>query len=196
MVACFLAAAVGLVVSPASAAIWSPDGTTLAGFTQTYSSAPGVSYVTDYGTDYASYSTMWAVKASSPGSATITSDILTWPVGESSFTILLGITNNDENTWSFRLGVQDGGSSYPAPTWTTLLPGQSSVLSISGSVVSDVYRLYLDIMGDFVPRPTGVGLDRTAEYTLSAASVPIPGALWLLGSGLFGAIAIGRRFGK
>jgi len=73
--------------------------------------------------------------------------------------------------------------SNPVLTWNGLLfqPGDSSTyLNIYGSGVN-AYEYFA-----LLPSSTVSG-------TLTLAPVPIPGAVWLLGSGLLGLVGIGRK---
>jgi hypothetical protein len=93
---------------------------------------------------------------------------------------------------------------YGTPFDLASLDGMSPLLDVNNieyvrllDIVGVGDGAYLDTSGDIIydPYPTtgSAGFDLDAVGIINASSVPIPGAVWLLGSGLFGLMAIGRR---
>jgi hypothetical protein len=88
---------------------------------------------------------------------------------------------------------------FAFPPGTAVGPGSDNVLA---SFVFECTGLGLDdlVLGDFgtgadwVTSPSGIDLDDQVTGTLASINnVPIPGALWLLGSGLIALVGLRRR---
>ncbi len=191
LVACLLAA------GSVSAATVSLDGTTLANFEQLSSSAPGITYLTDYDlATYASFSTSWRVTTVKWGTATVGLNNLSGVTWTNADTLSIAIRNDDENRWSFSFHVSDGVHSSSTGL-ISLAPDQTEKFSLSLAQLVLTGPLSVGVtvqsQNPWPSRPTG-GYDRTAEYTL--ASVPVPPALWFLGSGLLGLVGMRKRLNK
>ena len=74
-----------------------------------------------------------------------------------------------------------------------LTPGNSALLVATLSGGGTITAGYVQISANIpIPRPDGT-FDRTAEYHLSPAAVPIPPALALFGGGIVGLGVLARK---
>ena len=103
-------------------------------------------------------------------------------------------------------GIDADKIDYEAMAWpggTVVGPGSdylfaSFVLTCSGLGLDELWLNDLDSRIQWVTSPSGFDLDDQLGVKLASVNnnVPIPGALWLLGSGLIGLFGIRRRMKK
>jgi hypothetical protein len=94
----------------------------------------------------------------------------------------LNIANDNENTWQYALYTVDADGMTISP-WTEV-PIKESVALTMG-MDSDVTEIGF-LIGGNVPLPEGTGGDYTFETKASAAPVPEPATILLMGTGLVG----------
>ena len=130
------------------------------------------------------------------------------------FTIPINSATLSASNLSFPSAFIDTGSSgidadkinyeaYAVPPGTVVGPGSnylfaSFVLTCSGLGLDELWLNDLDSRIQWVTSPSGFDLDDQLGVKLASVNnnVPIPGALWLLGSGLIGLFGIRRRMKK
>lgn len=103
----------------------------------------------------------------------------------------LWVRNDNESPWEFQIIIKDSAGIQSFSPLVSLVPGQSTVLSLNlnnGLDKSDIDLALVRLMGD-LPRD-GVS-DVTAEFVVSP--VPEPGMLVLLGMGLVSVPLLSRR---
>jgi hypothetical protein len=112
-----------------------------------------------------------------PGNATDTA-IMTFTVAQSSLSFLWGSVDT-YNTLQFYLGglLQDQVNSF---AWASQLTYGASYVTVAGVTFDEI-------------RFGSPNTDAFEFSNLSTTAVPIPAAAWLLGSGLLGLFAVGRR---
>ncbi|MBW2140028.1 MAG: VPLPA-CTERM sorting domain-containing protein [Deltaproteobacteria bacterium] len=108
----------------------------------------------------------------------------------------LNITNINDDDWDVNLymntGYVDWGetNNFYQNGWATISPGQTAHLVLDFSTEGAINLNHITNLGFQIATDREFG----DQYNLVASTVPIPGAIWLLGSGLFGLIGLRRKF--
>ena len=110
-------------------------------------------------------------------STTIGSDVLQWETYPSPPTTIIILASPTADT----LDIFDD----------TLFYARASNI---GTTAFEVDELELWVQSEHLNPTTGENYEDRMTMTLESSSVPIPGAVWLLGSGLIGIVGIRRKF--
>lgn len=187
---------------------------TAAAYVETFD-ANSDSFNYGYGSSFTLGTTNWVSPGGNPGGyiSGISSNLYavwtytTSPYGDmTGQTMTIDTKITDSETGSAQFYVGRGGSYFVGSAWS--ISGDSSWTTHTDSTASfttwtgvndGVYTL-----AQILQAPTDIGiffggavLSGTGSFEVDnfgAGAVPIPGAIWLLGSGLFGIVGIRRKF--
>ena len=101
----------------------------------------------------------------------------------------LSLSNDDQQTWEYKLYVDTTGTDYISPSWTSLAAGDRTTLTLPFG--TDINFNTLNDIGfivQFDMATTGCGTNYSDDFHTSVAAVPAPGAILL---GAMGTLLVG-----
>jgi hypothetical protein len=186
------ATAMFVAATSAQATTYTPSLADLAGFTQVGQSSAGIS-TSNLGIDgsQVDFNTVFGSPAAGPSYANVgqTGLSVAFSAGD---TAAINVGNDNESAWTYQLFIETSAGNFSSAP-VVLTPGNSALLVAALAGGGTITAGYVQISAVIpIPRPDGT-VDRTAEYHLSPAPVPIPPALALFGGGIVGLGVLARK---
>jgi hypothetical protein len=98
-----------------------------------------------------------------------------------------------EGNWKWVRGPESG-SAFSYTNWRSNEPNDDAALGGNADFLTIRWEKDGDARGTWADRP--IGSTKTIGYVVEYDQIPIPGAVWMLGSGLIGLIFFRRKFTK